>query len=39
GLYIVKHLGELHHGVLFVESELGLGTTFTIELPLLQQEE
>lgn len=39
GLSIVKHLVDLHHGVLSVESELGLGTTFTIELPLLQQEE
>jgi two-component system phosphate regulon sensor histidine kinase PhoR len=39
GLSIVKHLVELHHGSVSVDSELGLGTTFTVELPLLQQVE
>ncbi|MDP4097871.1 cell wall metabolism sensor histidine kinase WalK [Paenibacillus sp. P96] len=39
GLSIVKHLVELHHGTVTVDSELGLGTTFKVELPLLQQDE
>lgn len=37
GLSIVKHLVEQHHGEISVESELGLGTTFTVELPMLQE--
>ncbi len=36
GLSIVKHLVELHNGRIHVESEQGLGTTFVIELPVLQ---
>ncbi|UHA72447.1 two-component system histidine kinase PnpS [Paenibacillus sp. 481] len=36
GLSIVKHLVEAHRGHIQVESESGLGTTFTIELPVLQ---
>ncbi|MWV44009.1 HAMP domain-containing protein [Paenibacillus sp. HJL G12] len=36
GLSIVKHLVDLHHGEISVESELGIGTTFTVELPMLQ---
>jgi two-component system phosphate regulon sensor histidine kinase PhoR len=39
GLSIVKHLVELHHGQLAVESELGMGTTFRVILPLIQDEE
>ncbi len=33
GLSIVKKLVELHHGNIRVESESGLGTTFTILIP------
>lgn len=37
GLSIVKHLIELHKGTISVTSEVGRGTTFIIELPVLQQ--
>ncbi len=33
GLYLTKHLVELHHGRVHVESEPGTGSTFTISLP------
>ncbi|MDK8182351.1 two-component system histidine kinase PnpS [Paenibacillus sp. UMB4589-SE434] len=36
GLSIVKHLVDSHHGTIKVDSEIGVGTTFTIELPVLQ---
>ena len=38
GLSIVKHLVELHGGTVYADSAgKGLGATFTIELPLVQE--
>lgn len=34
GLAIVKHLARLHGGEVSVQSELGVGTTFTIDIPI-----
>jgi signal transduction histidine kinase len=34
GLAIVRAIVEAHGGTMFVESEIGRGTTFTIKLPL-----
>jgi len=36
GLSISKRLVELHHGSMWVESQLGVGTTFHFSLPLQQ---
>lgn len=37
GMVIVKHCVELHGGRISFESREGLGTTFTVELPLFEQ--
>ena len=34
GLSLVKHITEAHRGTVMVESGLGLGSTFTIRLPI-----
>ncbi|WP_243463107.1 sensor histidine kinase [Mesobacillus boroniphilus] len=39
GLSIVKHIIELHNGKIEVESEIQIGTTFTIKLPKDKQTE
>jgi two-component system phosphate regulon sensor histidine kinase PhoR len=36
GLYLVKSMVEAHHGTVDVQSELGKGSTFIINLPLSQ---
>lgn len=35
GLSIVKHLVDLHHGSIRVESKVGEGSSFILELPLI----
>ncbi len=37
GLSIVKHLVELHKGTIRVESMIGMGSSFIVELPVIQQ--
>ncbi len=34
GIYLAKHFVELHGGEIVIESEVGVGTTFTIVLPI-----
>jgi signal transduction histidine kinase len=34
GLYIVREIVKRHHGKVSVQSKLGAGTTFTIDLPI-----
>ncbi|GAC1349305.1 MAG: hypothetical protein NVSMB27_21180 [Ktedonobacteraceae bacterium] len=38
GLYISSEIVERHHGRLWLESRKGEGSTFSVALPLLQQE-
>ena len=35
GLAYVKEIVEKHHGIVFVESEKGVGSLFTVKLPLI----
>jgi two-component system phosphate regulon sensor histidine kinase PhoR len=35
GLSIVKHLVELHHGTITVESKVGEGSSFILDLPVM----
>jgi len=37
GMAIVKKIVTEHKGEIFVESELGKGTTITLQLPIVQQ--
>ena len=39
GLFLVKNLVEIHHGKIWIESEVGRGTTFFFTLPVEQPEE
>ena len=39
GLYICRTIVELHQGTITVDSKLGEGTTFTIKLPSIIDEE
>ncbi|KAB8315726.1 response regulator [Tolypothrix campylonemoides VB511288] len=34
GLSIVKKCVDLHHGQIYLQSQVGVGTTFTVKLPL-----
>ena len=38
GLSYVKSVVDAHHGRIKVESAVGKGTTFTLEIPLIRKE-
>ena len=38
GLNIVKNIVDQHHGQIYVESEVGKGSTFTVVLPVSQED-
>ncbi len=39
GLAIVRQLTDLMDGEVFLESEIGHGSIFTVQLPLIREEE
>jgi len=39
GLSIVRSLVEMHGGTIWFETEIGVGTTFHVEMPIMQQEQ
>ncbi|WP_228041398.1 hybrid sensor histidine kinase/response regulator [Planktothrix mougeotii] len=39
GLAIVKHCVEAHRGKIWVDSQIGIGTTFIVRLPLIKAHE
>jgi two-component system phosphate regulon sensor histidine kinase PhoR len=39
GLFLVKNLVEIHHGKIWIESEVGKGTTFFFTMPTTQPDE
>jgi signal transduction histidine kinase len=39
GLFIVQKEVDRHHGKLSVESEIGKGTTFTLDLPRISSKD
>lgn len=38
GLYLAKHITELHRGIISVSSVIGKGTEFTVSLPIKKKE-